>query len=910
MDPLTALATVAAVVQFADIGGRLLMKSWRKYRERQEQEESNDDGSQWANEAELEDALKELSLITRTIRGSTDHVVSHATNRTAETRLLQLCRECERIAEYFQEALKAAKKRRSRKVHERAMAGEDSRQTKKWEGGFNMKLNEILLLLKRIEDSATEGSMPGVESHNLDWLLNLGQGGRTDFGAGRLQNAPEQVKSHMLRGSPRLNLPDGPQSTPFGNQPRPTEDLVHIVSHLVASDNTKIWDRFKGTLDTDRQDVGHVHKPLASRTRPRDWQLKPTVVPRTEANVILTPLEPEDCIEAMTDGLRFETLHARQEAIPQNFQSTYHWIFDRQPKRALEGPLWQSFPNWLEGASESVYWVTGKPGSGKSTMMKYIAGSRATTQYLQKWSRPLPVLVVSYYAWIAGHSLQKSWDGLKRTMLHQALNRMPELITVVSPGRWALAQAHPEKQEFPHWQDWEVEECFNTLLRKCGRTVKLALFIDGLDEFDLVPTEVVRLINNLASISTDFLKICVASRPWTEFDDAFRSEPMVQMHLLTNDDTRLFVAGQLNRNQGFKEVLSLYPKQVEELKEEIVVKAQGVFLWVAVVVQSLLISFSEGEGLSDLQDTLRALPSDMNRRDASWMIQVVAAAAGPLEDLTLWLAEESRTTRINVEQLPNNVKLHAHVSLKRRLATRTRGILELTSGCVDFSHRTARDWAHQSEVWDTICSSYGRGLNPHLVLFEANTLVLSIPSRATEYTLQTLRIAITNTLWYASESSECKADSERLVEVMDFFDKSVQNTYERAQTAWPLPNKVIPGKQHWSSKQNAFLASSTVHNTFLDVAAQFSILPYIQIKTTGFGLDIPHLQTPKNGFSLLDPAMFGYEFFIACDPRTIHEMTSKERRLSTVKFLLEAGSKPGKDSKATLIDARREMHVN
>lgn len=151
-------------------------------------------------------------------------------------------------------------------------------------------------------------------------------------------------------------------------------------------------------------------------------------------------------------------------------------------------------------------------------------------------------------------------------MLHQAMTTMPNLIPLVSPKHWAWARQTHMYYRLQSGKSQEVEESFDLLLRKCGRTVKLALFIDGLDEFDPAPFEVVGLINEIASISTDSLKICVASRPWTEFNDAFRKVPMVQMHLFTQDDTRIFVSGKLNSNQGFREILSVYPKQVEGLK--------------------------------------------------------------------------------------------------------------------------------------------------------------------------------------------------------------------------------------------------------------------------------------------------------------------------------------------------------
>ncbi|KAK7994564.1 hypothetical protein PG991_016152 [Apiospora marii] len=548
--------------------------------------------------------------------------------------------------------------------------------------------------------------------------------------------------------------------------------------------------------------------------------------------------------------------------------------------------------------------------------MKYIAEDEVTKKHLQRWSGPLPVLVISYYAWIAGHSLQKSWDGLKRTLLYQALKSLctrPDIISLISPRRCTFAETLPYSGRFPTWETWEIEESLDRLLTICGKTVNLVLFIDGLDEFSLSPAEVVKLVTSISSS----IKICVASRPWTEFDDAFSSAPLLQMHLLTQDDTKLYVAGKLDENQGFKEIRNIYPKQADEIKEDIVARSRGVFLWVSVVVQSLLISLSEGESISDLRATLDSLPSDVsslydviwsrirerNRRDGSWMIQVVAAAQGPLSCLAMWLADESRTVRVDVKTLPVNVKVDAAIALKRRLSSRTRGLLEMTGGVekfVDFSHRTARDWAQQSEVWNEICSSYGAELDPYIILFDAETLALSMANDATDYSPGSLWVAITKTVWYASQSCDSNTDNKRLVELMDAFDKSIQETYETAQKMWPSPDRIVPGK-HWSSRQNR----SVLDNTFLSIAAQFSILPYIQIKA-GKGRNLPHLKASEHCFNLLDLAVLGHEYFNGYDIQQSFVLPpiSVERRLSTVQALLEAGSKPSKSCWGVLEDEK------
>ena len=121
----------------------------------------------------------------------------------------------------------------------------------------------------------------------------------------------------------------------------------------------------------------------------------------------------------------------------------------------------------------------------------------------------------------------------------------------------------------------------------------VALFVDGLDEFEMPPAEVVSRICSTADSSAHGMKICVASRPWTEFDDASNDGPMLQMHLLTQDDMATFVAKRFQDNRCYIELKHIYPQETTQLMEEIVLKANGVFLWVSLGVTDL-IGFFDG----------------------------------------------------------------------------------------------------------------------------------------------------------------------------------------------------------------------------------------------------------------------------------------------------------------------------
>lgn len=73
--------------------------------------------------------------------------------------------------------------------------------------------------------------------------------------------------------------------------------------------------------------------------------------------------------QRILDFLRFSTMDDRHIAIRQAHAQTFRWIFETSPSDGPRSPT--KFVEWLR-SSDSLYWVSGKPGSGKSTLMKYL----------------------------------------------------------------------------------------------------------------------------------------------------------------------------------------------------------------------------------------------------------------------------------------------------------------------------------------------------------------------------------------------------------------------------------------------------------------------------------------------------------------------------------------------------------
>jgi len=72
---------------------------------------------------------------------------------------------------------------------------------------------------------------------------------------------------------------------------------------------------------------------------------------------------------SIIESLSFEAIRLRQDAVARASEDTFSWVFQTGSTKKTG---WPSFPAWLEGDVKQPYWITGKPGSGKSTLMSFV----------------------------------------------------------------------------------------------------------------------------------------------------------------------------------------------------------------------------------------------------------------------------------------------------------------------------------------------------------------------------------------------------------------------------------------------------------------------------------------------------------------------------------------------------------
>lgn len=103
-------------------------------------------------------------------------------------------------------------------------------------------------------------------------------------------------------------------------------------------------------------------------------------------------LSPEDRHKAQSlllAGIQYDSMIDRQNRIVIAHELTFQWVFHDDPTESSKSNTrdWSSFPKWLE-SDEQVYWITGKAGSGKSTLMKFLCSP--TSQITQTKQQDSP----------------------------------------------------------------------------------------------------------------------------------------------------------------------------------------------------------------------------------------------------------------------------------------------------------------------------------------------------------------------------------------------------------------------------------------------------------------------------------------------------------------------------------------
>lgn len=135
---------------------------------------------------------------------------------------------------------------------------------------------------------------------------------------------------------------------------------------------------------------------------------------------------------------------------------------------------------------------------------------------LAVWAEDCQLVTASFFSWSAGKvALQRSKDGLLRSILYKILCQSPDLIPYAFSSQWRTCNSGGLTSREPGNEFLTVLGLLAAFERVSAHLttskIRFCFFIDGLDEYDGKPSEILPLIELLKSYPN--VKMCVSSRP-------------------------------------------------------------------------------------------------------------------------------------------------------------------------------------------------------------------------------------------------------------------------------------------------------------------------------------------------------------------------------------------------------------
>ena len=461
-------------------------------------------------------------------------------------------------------------------------------------------------------------------------------------------------------------------------------------------------------------------------------------------------------------SLQYHVIDARYATIRTAHTKTCRWL--------LEKPEYQ---DWLDinktTAHHGFLWIRGKPGSGKSTIMKFAVGNARKAK---------SETVISFFFNARGEDLEKSTLGMYRSLLFQILNAIPDLQTIL--GRIRPTILH---EEIYSWDVDDLQSLFEAAIEALGQR-RLTCFIDALDECeegqirDLVAF--LEKIGERAASSHVHFHVCLSSRHYP--------------HISIKNGIQMTLEGQEGHDQDIDRYLSSELKagcgrQVEAIKEEILRRSSGIFLWVALVVQILNKEYDHGrvhalsKRLRDIPDGLDKLFEEILTRDQDNMeelvlcLQWILYAKRPLKQEEIYYAVLSGTDpgalSVSISENITASDMERFIlSCSKGLAETTK-LTKLKTQTVQFIHESVRDFLLGRNGLHKLKSELGLGLSHDRL---KKCCYDYMARDASEYLSTSIELPVAN-------SEEARNLREVVSHKFPFLDYAVRNVLHHADVA-------------------------------------------------------------------------------------------------------------------------------
>ena len=419
-------------------------------------------------------------------------------------------------------------------------------------------------------------------------------------------------------------------------------------------------------------------------------------------------------MSGLLNSLHFAERQSREHQL-RNFdakEETFQWIWSSS-----------SFVEWLS-SQDGVYWISGKPGSGKSILVEHLVRHDRTMLELQKHHRVSWITLHFFFDFRGGKHVNNNFQGLLRSLLYQLVTSVSEFdeLELDAGGHDAISD----------WPEHRLRDALRKSLERISQGV--CIFVDGLDEYEGDVLLLIQFLKSLASRQNPLIKICVSSRPEPIPSQQLQDRP----NLFMSEHNASAIELYCYRTLWEFDSAVLDDFDLSQLSCSIAERAEGVFLWARFAMRELMQGYCEAETLDELERRLEKIPQDIGqiydrmvarlelpaKKECMIMLQLVCFAKRPLawQELCVAIKFAMNTDRTIIERIgDDNNSAEASKEYKtfaKRLRAKAVGLLELSSlpPRPKLIHRSVQTYLNQ-KGWQTLGGLTGNNLIRHESLY-------------------------------------------------------------------------------------------------------------------------------------------------------------------------------------------------
>ena len=386
---------------------------------------------------------------------------------------------------------------------------------------------------------------------------------------------------------------------------------------------------------------------------------------------------------------------------------------------------------WLS-SQDGVYWISGKPGSGKSILVEHLVRHDRTKLELQKNDHISWITLPFFFDFRGGKNINNSFEGLLRSLLRQVIDAIPQLdVPELDAG---------EHETISDWPEFRLCDALRRSLKNVNKGV--CIFVDGLDEYEGSVLLLIQFLKSLVSSKNPLTKLCVSSRPEPIPSQLLQDLPTLSMSEHNASGIRSYCLRTLR---------DLDPAvcddfDISQLSCSIAERAEGMFLWARFALDELIRGYCESEEMDELMERLERIPRNIEevydrmlarlespaKEECMIMLQLVSFAKRPLswQELCVAIKFAMNTDRTIVEHIGDDTDSaeasKQYKTFAKRIRAKAVGLLEL----VNFPdarpgqsvigpkliHRSVQTYLNQ-KGWQTLKGLEGNNLLRHEYLY-------------------------------------------------------------------------------------------------------------------------------------------------------------------------------------------------